>query len=133
MAAHLQWRWRPIDRVSIHAGVYSSGDQTYAVNRATGEDNAKFLTDTQITDLFHGLDFVRVDQSVGGIQSLAQEIWRIFLVAMMIAMAVEAGLCLPKARSQTAAPHEPTGMHRVARLTPSINIEKEKFLLSSKS
>ena len=40
----------------------------------------------------------------GSISSLIQEIWRLFLVAMMVAMVVEAGLCLPKpARPREAA------------------------------
>ena len=43
-----------------------------------------------------GLDFARVDDRAGSVGSLIQEIWRLFLVAMMVAMVVEAGLCLPK-------------------------------------
>ena len=46
--------------------------------------------------LFQGLDFARVDDKAGSIGSLIQEIWRLFLVAMMVAMVAEAALCLPK-------------------------------------
>jgi hypothetical protein len=38
------------------------------------------------------------------LSSLIQEIWRMFLVAMMVAMVGEAALCLPKlARARGAA------------------------------
>ncbi len=89
-----------------HSGVYTTGDQMYAVNRAAAEDQSTVLSDAQVTELFHGLDFARVDQAAGGVGSLAHEIWRMFLVTMMVAMAVEAGLCLPKIRS--ASPAHPT-------------------------
>ncbi len=43
-------------------------------------------------ELFHGLDFARVDDRAGNLASLIQEVWRLFLVAMMTAMVVEAAL-----------------------------------------
>jgi hypothetical protein len=82
----------------FHSGVYTAGEQIYAVNRSTAEDQPHVLSDAQISELFQRLDFVRVDQAAGGVESLAHEVWRMFLVTMMIAMAVEAGLCLPKRR-----------------------------------
>ena len=54
------------------------------------------LADTRVAELFRGLDFSRVDDRAGSIQALIQEIWRLFLVAMMVALIVEACLCLPK-------------------------------------
>ena len=50
----------------------------------------------RVAELFRGLDFARVDDRAGNLGSLIQEIWRMFLVAMMVAMVVEAALCLPK-------------------------------------
>ena len=46
--------------------------------------------------LFKGLDYARVDDQAGSIGSLIQEIWRLFLVAMMVAMVAERRVCLPK-------------------------------------
>lgn len=86
-----------------HSGVYTVGEQMYAVNRAAAEDQAAVLSDARIAELFQGLDFVRVDQTAGGVGSLAHEVWRMFLVAMMLAMVVEAGLCLPKRRPAATA------------------------------
>ncbi len=56
-------------------------------NRPLSEDKA---------GLFKGLDFSRVDDQAGSLGSLIQEVWRLFLAAMMVAMMVEAGLCLPR-------------------------------------
>ena len=81
----------------LHRGVYRAGERLLAVNRAAAEDLAPVLADERVAELFRGLDFARVDDRAGSISSLIQEIWRLFLVAMMVAMVVEAGLCLPKA------------------------------------
>jgi hypothetical protein len=81
-----------------HGGVYSSAGRLLAVNRPAAEDLAKPLADTQVAELFQGLDFVRVDDRAGSIDALIQEVWRLFLATMMVAMVVEAALCLPKLR-----------------------------------
>jgi hypothetical protein len=83
-----------------HAGIYQAGDKLLAVNRSPAEDRAAVLSDDRVADLFKGLDFTRVDDKAGGVAALVQEIWRSFLMGMMIALLVEAGLCLPK-RIQT--------------------------------
>ena len=90
---------------SFYAGVYEAGDRLLAVNRSPAEALAPVLADAKVVELFRGLDFARVDDSAGNLSSLIQEIWRMFLVAMMIAMVGEAALCLPKlarARGATA-------------------------------
>ncbi len=85
-------------------GVYSAGDRLLAVNRPPAEDGAKVLPDARVAELFRGLNFVRVDDQAGSLSSLIQEIWRVFLVAMLVALVLEAALCLPKvARSVAAA------------------------------
>ena len=69
-----------------------------AVNRAALEDRATVLADTRVAGLFRDLDFARVDDRAGSVKSLVQEIWRLFLVGMIVAMVCEAVLCLPKLR-----------------------------------
>jgi hypothetical protein len=81
---------------AAHRGVYASGERLLAVNRSTAEDSAAILADRRVDDLFRGLDFARVDDRAGRIGSLIQEIWRLFLTAMLVAMVAEAGLCLPR-------------------------------------
>jgi hypothetical protein len=77
-------------------GVYQSGDRLLAVNRPIAEDSARVLPAPKVAGLFQGLDFSRVDDSADNAGSLIQEIWRLFLISMIVAMLVEAGLCLPK-------------------------------------
>jgi hypothetical protein len=77
-------------------GVYQAGDRLLAVNRAVAEDHAAALNDERVVGLFQGLDFARVDDSAGSSQALVQEIWRMFLQAMIVALICEAALCLPK-------------------------------------
>jgi hypothetical protein len=80
----------------FHAGAYSADDKLVAVNRSEAEDRAGVLADERLTELFQGLDFDRVDDRAGSVNSLAREVWRVFLVGMIVALIVEAGLCLPK-------------------------------------
>ncbi len=80
----------------IHRGIYRAGDRLLAVSRAPAEDLAPVLEGGRVAGLFRGLDFARVDDQAGNVSALIQEIWRLFLVSMMVAMVVEAGLCLPR-------------------------------------
>jgi hypothetical protein len=82
----------------LHRGVYSTGGKLLAVNRPAAEDSAPVLADRRVAGLFRGLDYDRIDDRAGSAGALVQEIWRIFLVAMMTAMLVEAWLCLPRTR-----------------------------------
>jgi hypothetical protein len=81
-----------------HAGVYTAGDKLLALNRSPSEDRADVLADDRVAELFKGLDFARVDDRAGSLIGLIQEIWRPFLVAMIVSLLVEAGLCLPRVR-----------------------------------
>ena len=83
--------------------MFSFDERILAVNRPAAEDLAKPLEDERVAELFQGLDFVRVDDRAGNIDSLIQEIWRLFLATMMVCMVVEAALCLPKLRPAEGA------------------------------
>lgn len=83
----------------LHRGIYQSGERLLAVTRPPAEDLATVVSDDRLAGLFRGLDFARVDDEAGNISSLIQEIWRVFLIAMMASMVVEAGLCLPRPRA----------------------------------
>ena len=83
----------------FHRGVYAVGDRLLAVNRPAAEDQAPILEDGRVAGLFRGLDFIRVDHQAGQIGTLIQEIWRPFLASMIVALLVEAGLCLPRTAS----------------------------------
>lgn len=89
---------------AFHAGVYSTGEKLFAVNRSPAEDHAPVLPNGRDAELFKGLDFARVDDQAGNITSLIQEIWRLFLACMMVALIVEAALCLPKLAPTATTP-----------------------------
>lgn len=89
---------------AFHSGVYQINERLIAINRSAAEDRPAALLDDKVKELFDGLDFSRVDTQADAASSIVQEIWRLFLVAMIIAMIVEAALCVPKlARPQGAA------------------------------
>jgi Aerotolerance regulator N-terminal len=96
------WKWLGGDDDALstdyayHRGVYASGERLLAVNRPAAEDAAPVLQDDVVAGLFRGLDFARVDDREGSLATLIQEVWRPFLVAMMTALVVEAGLCMPR-------------------------------------
>lgn len=81
---------------AFHQGAYEAGERLLAVNRAAAEDQAPVLVDRRVADLFEGLDFSRVDEQADGVGSLVQEIWRMFLIAMIMALIFEAMLCLSR-------------------------------------
>lgn len=98
---------------AFHRGVYAAGDRLLAVNRPAAEDDAKVLADQLVQALFAGLDFARVDDQAGSIGALIREVWRLFLASMIVALIVEAGLCLPKIvkpAAEVAKPFQSAGI-----------------------
>lgn len=76
-------------------GAYAQGDRLWAVNRPAAEDAANIISAEQIDRLFVGLDYSRA--SAGAAEAnLVQEIWRACLVGMLVALLLEAVLCLPR-------------------------------------
>jgi hypothetical protein len=61
------------------------------------------VPDDQIGRLFQGLSFSRFEQQAGGLGNLVEEVWRAFLVALLIALAAEGLLSLPLRRAPSAA------------------------------
>jgi len=86
------------------AGVYALGDRLVAVNRPQAEDAATLVDDARIDEAFAGLALTRIEGQAGGTGRLVQEIWRGFLVAVILALVGEGLLCLPSPpRPETAA------------------------------
>ena len=84
----------------LHAGVYRAGEYWVAVNRSRAEDSPKVTPVATVDALFDGLSYRRIDVAVGDTSALASEIWRAFLVAMGLALIVEAALSLPGKRTE---------------------------------
>ncbi|MEQ9411026.1 MAG: BatA domain-containing protein [Fuerstiella sp.] len=102
--------WTPLDAPSedvwisqrtISAGLYQSNDTLLALNRPPVEDDSTVLTSEDLADVLAGLEYTRIDDEVGGTMQLASEIWRTFLVLMILALIVEALLCVPEAVSDS--------------------------------
>jgi len=87
---------------AYHRGIYldEQNQKLYALNRPAAEDQAAVLADNRVDALFDGLEFRRVSETAGNRSGLVQEIWRLFLGAMLIALVGEAALCLPSAAKQ---------------------------------
>ena len=87
-------RFRPISRFTAASTRTASG--CWRSTARPAKRRRRCWPTAAWPSLFKGLDFARVDDKAGSIGSLIQEIWRLFLVAMMVAMVAEAALCLPK-------------------------------------
>ena len=63
------------------------------------EDDARVAAPERIDGLFRGLSFSRIVGRAGSADSIVQEIWRAFLIAMLVALVVEGLLSLPRRRA----------------------------------
>ncbi len=86
----------------MHSGVFEGGDRLIALNRPRIEDNAEAITGQQFDQLLSGLNVSRVEDAAGSTRAIQQEIWRAFLVIMILALLVEALLSLPRISAERA-------------------------------
>ena len=84
----------------LHAGVYRDGEYWAAVNRSRAEDSTKVTPVATVDGLFDELSYRRIDVAIGDTSALASEIWRAILVAMGLALIVEAVLSLPNKKTK---------------------------------
>lgn len=82
----------------LRAGVDALGEKLVALNRPPAEDDPAILSPTTLGELFAGLDYRYIEDTLEGDKSLASEVWRTFLILMAIALLGEALLCLPGKR-----------------------------------
>jgi hypothetical protein len=93
----------------FHAGVYESQGRLLAVNRPAAEDAAEVVGDAEVESLFQGLSFNRFQQKAGGLSSIVEEVWRLFLIAVVLALVAEGLLCLPRSHSDRPPRSLPAG------------------------
>lgn len=79
----------------IHQGLYESADALLALNRPLSEDRIETVSNETLDQVFSGLDYTRIDDRAGSAMALATEVWRTFLIAMILALLAEALLCMP--------------------------------------
>lgn len=77
------------------AGVWKVGDRLLATNRPKSEDEWQIVPTSELNTLLEGTTFkLFEDKSNAASDSLAREIWRAFLIAMLVFLITEAVLCL---------------------------------------
>ncbi|MCY2983565.1 MAG: BatA domain-containing protein [Planctomycetota bacterium] len=81
-----------------NTGVYRTNDLLIAQNRLGDEDSGKLVSAETLSSLFGALNWSRIEVGASA-KSLVQEIWRWFLIIMLVALVVEAMLCMPKRRA----------------------------------
>ena len=86
----------PSSETGFHGGVFESRGRLVAVNRPAGEDAAAVVPDDEVDRLFAGTTFSRIRQRAGATGGVVEEVWRTFLVAMLLALAAEGLLSLPR-------------------------------------
>ncbi|MBK1856177.1 BatA domain-containing protein [Verrucomicrobiaceae bacterium 5K15] len=81
------------------AGVWQLGDRLLATNRPKSEDQWQILTTAKLNSVLEGVPY-KLFEDAGESESLAREIWRAFLIAMLVFLITEAILCLqPKLKN----------------------------------
>ncbi len=95
----------PVDAPGMQPAVYAREGRLVAVNRPVVEDTARILPADRVDGLFQGLSFARQEGRAGGTDSLVQEIWRAFLISMVLALIGEGLLCMPSRQPARAAPN----------------------------
>lgn len=84
----------------LFAGAYQDGEKLIALNRPKTEDMARVLAETEIDQLFRGLDYRHMTDRVDDHSALASEIGRAFLMIMAAALLVEAWLSVPEGKGE---------------------------------
>ena len=82
------------------AGVWKLGDRLIATNRPKSEDQWQILTPNKLNLLLEDTPF-KLFEDKGQSDALAQEIWRAFLIAMLVFLITEAILCLQPKTSRS--------------------------------
>jgi len=101
----------PLTDEGLRAGAYEVAPQSddprlVALNRPDSEDDPRSVDPAALDTLLQGVDYRRITDTVSRDDSLASEVWRAFLVAMALALLVEAALCLPpRPARQPEGPH----------------------------
>ena len=102
--------WKPLDGPSQEvsesqrtttAGLYMTENRWLALNRPSQEDRPDTVNEDAISKMLSGVDYVRINDSIDSEDSLLSEIWRAFLVTMIIALIAEALLCVPEKSEST--------------------------------
>ncbi len=86
------------------AGVYRLGDRLLAVNRPSIEDDPEVLSRERLDELLEGANPTLLEQAgETGDRTLSRDVWRAFLIAMLLFLIGELLLCLPPRNNSAEA------------------------------
>jgi len=85
----------PSSEGGFHAGVYELAGRLLAVNRPPAEDEATVVADAEVDRLLAGVPLTRFRRRAGESANLVEEVWRMFLVGVLLALVAEGLLSLP--------------------------------------
>ena len=89
------------------AGAFESDGRLRAINRPIEEDRFGVVDENVIGEMMSGLEYQIIRDQAGGGDSLANEIWRAFVIAMGLALLIESILCLPSKRVRPTGSGQP--------------------------
>jgi hypothetical protein len=82
---------------AYESGIFRLGDRLLAINRPAQEDNLEILSRESLDDALEGTGYTLLDQAgQANDPSLSRDVWRAFLIAVLLFLIAEAILCLPK-------------------------------------
>jgi hypothetical protein len=97
------------ENMGFRAGALEGDSRLLALNRPPAEDDPEVLSEAALGELFAGLDFRVLTDSLEDGRSLTSEVWRTFVLAMAVALLGETLLCLPARREPATRPRAPVG------------------------
>lgn len=99
--------WRSVEgggtSPQLDSGIYRAGERLAALNRASGEDSAETATREEVSGALAGVSLQWFEETGQGGDRMQGEVWRLFVMAMLIFLLVESFLVLPAKASQQDA------------------------------
>lgn len=111
--------WKPANDISqkaipwerdMQSGAYVLDEKMIAVNRSLAEDTLDPLPEDKLKDMLQGVSYQSIVDDSGKPNTLAREIWRIFIVGMILFLLVEAWLSMPNRASRSSVKED--AIHR---------------------
>jgi hypothetical protein len=89
--------------IAHQAGIFRLGDRLLAVNRHPSEDDFEILSREDLDQALEGTGYTLLNQLGQTTDpSLSRDVWRAFLMAVLLLLLSEALLCLPKTKAANA-------------------------------
>ncbi len=94
---------------AYESGIFRLGERLIAINRPAQEDNLEILTRESLDSALTGTNYTLLDQAgQADDPSLSRDVWRAFLIAVLLLLISEALLCLPKKSHPQVLPRKVT-------------------------